>query len=83
MYFNSGNNNDEYIYDRERNLSFKFHDIPMNWTSAIETCRQEGARLFVTDSAEKNDLVYNLKGVCPRYCTSFILKSWPDFKVTR
>ena len=76
MFFNSGNENDEYIHDRDRNVSFKFHDIPRNWTDAIETCRQEGARLFVADSPEKNDLLYSLKGVFTQYCTDLCFEKY-------
>ena len=71
VHFISGNKNDEYIHDRERNISFKYHNMPRNWTDAIETCRQEEGRLFVADSPEKNDLVYNLKGGFTKYCTAF------------
>ena len=45
-----------------RNISFKYHGVPLNWTNAVEICEEEGGRLFMTDSQEKNDFIYRLWG---------------------
>ena len=58
----TGDINDDYIQDRVNNISFKFHDVPTNWTNAKQICQGEGGRLFMADTQEKNDLLYELKG---------------------
>ena len=58
----TGNISDGYIYDRVNKLSLKFHEVPTNWTNAVQICQQEGGRLFMADTKEKSDLIYELKG---------------------
>ena len=58
----TGNISDGYIYDRVNKLFLKFHEVPTNWTNAVQICQKEGGRLFMADTKEKSDLIYELKG---------------------